>query len=61
MASTDNPADIATRGKSPTELNSYIWWNGPTWMAKPNQQWPNHDVVIEESSLKKSDVEVKGI
>ena len=60
VASTDNPADIATRGKSPTELNSSIWWNGPTWMTKPNQQWPNHEVVIEESSLKKSDIEFKG-
>ena len=59
MASTDNPANIATRGKSPTESNSFNWWNGPSWMTKLNQQWPNHELLIEENSLKESNVEFK--
>jgi len=25
----DNPADMTTRGKSPVELSSSIWWKGP--------------------------------
>ena len=60
VISTENPADMATRGKSPEELSSSIWWNGPIWLTKSNQQWPNHEAIIDESSLKKSEVEVKG-
>ena len=43
--STDNPCDMAMRGKSPEELSSFIWWNGPIWLTKPNQQWPDHEAV----------------
>ena len=28
----DNPADIATRGKTPVELSSSIRWTGPHWL-----------------------------
>ncbi|XP_065896198.1 uncharacterized protein [Dysidea avara] len=35
VSSEDNPADLATRGKSPRELTSSIWWMGPTWLKKP--------------------------
>ena len=34
VSSEDNPADLATRGKSPKELTSSIWWMGPTWLKK---------------------------
>ena len=60
VISTDNPAGMATRGKSPEELSSSIWWNGLIWLTKPNQQWPDHEAVIDESSLKESEVEIKG-
>ena len=40
VSSEDNPADLATRGKSPQELTS-IWWNGPVWLWNPIQQWPD--------------------
>ena len=60
VISTDNPADMATRGKSPEELSSSIWWNGPIWLTKSNQQWPDHEAVIDENSLKESEVEIKG-
>ena len=36
----DNPADIATRGKTPLELSSTIWWNGPHWLNQPKDKWP---------------------
>ena len=36
----ENPADVATRGKAPSELNSSIWWNGPPWLSKPQYLWP---------------------
>ena len=59
VISTDNPADMATRGKSPEELSSSIWWNGPIWLTISNQQWPDHETVIDENSLKESEVEIK--
>lgn len=41
IPSKENPADIATRGVSTTELQKYtLWWNGPDWLVKPNQDWP---------------------
>ena len=36
----ENPADLATRGKSPSELQCSIWWNGPTWLSNPQEKWP---------------------
>ena len=34
----ENSADLATRGKSPSELTSSLWWNGPTWSSEPLSQ-----------------------
>ena len=34
----ENPAELATRGKSPSELLHSIWWNGPSWLTKPQNQ-----------------------
>ena len=36
----DNPADIATRGKTPLELSSSIWWTGPHWLRQEKSKWP---------------------
>ncbi|KAK3736566.1 hypothetical protein QZH41_003141 [Actinostola sp. cb2023] len=36
----DNPADIATRGKTAKELvTTTIWWKGPPWLPKI-EDWP---------------------
>ena len=36
-----NPADLCSRGASPSELTeSPLWWNGPEWLIKPNCEWP---------------------
>ncbi|XP_024875956.1 uncharacterized protein LOC112457263 [Temnothorax curvispinosus] len=36
-----NPADLATRGISPSQLNeSSMWWSGPEWLSSPNSAWP---------------------
>lgn len=50
-----NPADLATRGCSPTELSgSILWWHGPPWLADAEQNWPagplppiEHPMTIE--------------
>ena len=60
VSSEDNPADLATRGKSPEELPSSIWWNGPLWLTKPIEQWPHPEMIIDANSRKESESEVKG-
>ena len=36
-----NPADVCTRGASPTQLaESSFWWEGPDWLTKGRDQWP---------------------
>ena len=38
----DNPADVATRGAAPTELNANShWWKGPLWLQMEQNCWPN--------------------
>ena len=60
VPSKDNPADMATRGKSPEELSSSIWWNGPVWLAKPVQQWPDSRSIDSDDSPQGFETEVKG-
>lgn len=41
IRSADNPADLATRGVSPKNLQtSSLWWNGPQWLRQPQSLWP---------------------
>ncbi|XP_049888028.1 uncharacterized protein LOC126382259 [Pectinophora gossypiella] len=36
-----NPADLGTRGLRPELLeNSDLWWNGPSFLRKPEKDWP---------------------
>uniref|UniRef100_A0A182EUR5 Integrase_H2C2 domain-containing protein n=2 Tax=Onchocerca ochengi TaxID=42157 RepID=A0A182EUR5_ONCOC len=42
LPSSQNPADMAMRGISPTKLHyNKLWWNGPYWLVKDPSQWPN--------------------
>lgn len=37
----ENPADLASRGISPSELmNSELWWNGPSFLNNEEAEWP---------------------
>lgn len=51
VGSTDNPADIVSRGLNPHMLkNSALWWNGPSWLlscqnTRPNIQITNFDLT----------------
>ncbi|XP_072400667.1 uncharacterized protein [Diabrotica undecimpunctata] len=37
----ENPADLLSRGLSPTSLiDNSLWWNGSKWLLYPKEQWP---------------------
>lgn len=36
MPSTDNPADMISRGVTEEKL----WWDGPNWLLKEYVDWP---------------------
>ena len=60
IPSEENPADLATRGKPPSELSS-VWWNGPSWLSQPKQQWPDSKIPALDNSLQQLfEGEVKG-
>ncbi|MCP9261214.1 Integrase core domain containing protein [Dirofilaria immitis] len=43
-----NPVDIATKGLSPAKLGNYeTWWNGPSWLAKEETNWPQWEYNFE--------------
>ena len=41
IASEENPADIATRGSSVSEMSqSILWSHGPSWLQNEESSWP---------------------
>ena len=45
VASADNPADIATRGITPENLQNFsLWWKGPDWLMTAPETWPTWNV-----------------
>ena len=41
IESAQNPADVATRGSSVSEIGqSDLWWHGPTWLKNEDSLWP---------------------
>ena len=40
MNTKDNPADIASRGCTLSNLcDDKLWWHGPTWLLLPLHKW----------------------
>ncbi|XP_055590511.1 uncharacterized protein LOC129758539 [Uranotaenia lowii] len=41
VSGLDNPADLISRGISPTNIvDNHFWWNGPAWLKENREQWP---------------------
>ncbi|XP_051166617.1 uncharacterized protein LOC127284933 [Leptopilina boulardi] len=54
VPSQDNPADLISRGKFPTEiLESTLWKKGPTWLSRDEHLWPNKIISVREIPEKK--------
>ena len=60
ISTQENPADLATRGKVPSELNSSIWWNGPPWLSKPESLWPESKFPELDKDSEEAITEVTG-
>ena len=56
-----NPADIASRGTSTSELQkNRLWWNGPDCLLKPIDEWPVWNFNKESEALgSETDSELK--
>ncbi|XP_055922824.1 uncharacterized protein LOC129953606, partial [Eupeodes corollae] len=51
VRSASNPADIASRGISPSHLcSNEMWWKGPHWLSLDRHFWPTSPPVPEEFS-----------
>ncbi|MCP9259938.1 Integrase core domain containing protein [Dirofilaria immitis] len=51
MYSECNPADIATKEISPSDLaNLILWWNGPEWLKEKESNWPHWEYDIKQES-----------
>ena len=51
IRSTDNPADVASRGENITKLmKNSLWWHGPDWLLQQNCVWKvwNQDMLDKE-------------
>ena len=53
VTTTQNPADLATRGVSTEELiNNQLWWHGPSWLSDNATKWPSWDFQqIDDNTL----------
>jgi hypothetical protein len=48
VPSSDNPADLASRGcKYSTLVDNHAWWHGPNWLANETQ-WPETKIFPSE-------------
>ena len=62
IVSSHNPADLATRGLTFSEINdSSLWWNGPLWLGQDLSVWPTWNTVdITPEVLEQVHGEIRG-
>ncbi len=47
ILTTQNPADLLSRGMSATNLQaSTLWWQGPPWLKLPEKEWPTPQFTV---------------
>ncbi|UYV80611.1 hypothetical protein LAZ67_19000984 [Cordylochernes scorpioides] len=50
---TRNPADLPSRGCSPSQLLQSKWWEGPNWLYERENKWPISTEMIDEIQVNK--------
>ncbi|XP_045185023.2 uncharacterized protein LOC123543028 [Mercenaria mercenaria] len=51
VPTAENPADLASRGLSITELSeSKLWWTGPKFLMLQKEHWPKKDFVQSDEA-----------
>ena len=56
----ENPADLATRGKLPSELMNSILWNGPHWLSQTEDKWPKPKIPEDNTQAQELSLEIGG-
>jgi hypothetical protein len=47
-----NPADLPSRGCSPSQLVTSRWWEGPLWLKGPEESWPSAKLSEDEEEVR---------
>ena len=56
VSGKENPADCASRGILPPELQQHkLWWKGPQWLEKSREDWPAEPIVMVSELLEEKD------
>ncbi|XP_068749234.1 uncharacterized protein [Montipora capricornis] len=60
VITSQNPADVASRGVSQDLGKCELWWHGPKWLENNEKTWPTWDIpVITKEILEKIESETK--
>ncbi|XP_055623539.1 uncharacterized protein LOC129766968 [Toxorhynchites rutilus septentrionalis] len=62
VAGSENPADLISRGATPSELaNSALWWKGPPWLSYDSSLWNNNSTQFDPTHVASEVLEEKSI
>ena len=53
-----NPADLASRSATVSELMSNdLWWEGPAFLKKPEDDWPGHKALNRQEAFEQNELD----